>query len=94
MDPQELVVILLVFGGGAYVVSPIVRAIAKRIAGEVPSRRQERDVSELTDTVLAELQDLRGEVASLAERVDFTERLLARQRDAERLAAPRREEGL
>lgn len=91
MDPQELVVILLVFGGGAYVVSPIVRAIAKRIAGEVPARRQESDLSE---SVLAELQDLRGEVSALAERVDFTERLLARQRDAERLAGPRREEGL
>ncbi len=91
MNPQEFFLILMVFGGGAYVLVPIARAIAKRIAGEVPARRQEGDLGE---SVLAELQDLRGEVSALAERVDFTERLLARQRDAERLAAPRREEGL
>jgi hypothetical protein len=39
--------------------------------------------------VLAALDDLRREVAELAERVDFTERLLAKQRDGETLAPPR-----
>ena len=91
MDPQELLVILLVFGGGAYLFLPIVRALAKRIAGEVP--RRDRDDLDRHEAVVAELRDLRDEVTALAERLDFTERLLAQQRDAERLAPPRRREG-
>ena len=89
MDPKELVAILLIFGGGGYLVLPIVRALAKRIAGEVPSRRLD---DETTEAMMSELRDLRREVTSLAERVDFTERLLARQRE-DRLAPPRRGEG-
>ena len=42
-----------------------------------------------TEEVMGALEDLRREVAELAERVDFTERLLAKQREAERLGPPR-----
>jgi hypothetical protein len=38
--------------------------------------------------VFAMVQHLRTEVAELSERMDFAERLLAKQRDAERLAPP------
>jgi len=38
--------------------------------------------------VLGELESLRREMAELAERVDFAERLLAKNRDVERLAPP------
>jgi len=86
VDPQEVLLMFLVFGGGFYVLRPLAAALAKRIAGDVPARRQD---SELNETVLAELQGLREEVSSLAERVDFTERLLAKQRDADRLSPPR-----
>ena len=89
MDPQELLVIVLVFGGVGYLLVPIARALAKRIAGDVPSRRLD---DETTEAMLSELRELRQEVTSLAERVDFTERLLARQRE-DRLAPPRRGEG-
>lgn len=41
------------------------------------------------EAVLAAVDDLRREVAELAERVDFTERLLAKQRDGDKLAPPR-----
>ena len=86
---KEVAMIALMFivfgGGGYYIVRPLAAALAKRIAGEVPSRRD----PELEDTVLAELRDLREEVSALAERVDFTERMLAKQRDADRLAPPR-----
>ena len=37
---------------------------------------------------LAELDDVKQRVTELEERVDFAERLLARQRDAERLGPP------
>jgi len=43
----------------------------------------------LRDDVVQELQQMRREVAELGERMDFTERLLAKQREAERLAPPR-----
>jgi hypothetical protein len=36
-----------------------------------------------------ELAQVRQQVGELAERVDFTERLLAKQKDGERLAPPR-----
>ena len=39
----------------------------------------------LREDVLTELRDMRREVAELGERVDFAERLLAKQREAGRL---------
>ncbi len=39
--------------------------------------------------VLAAVEELRREVAELAERVDFTERLVAKQQGAHRLEPPR-----
>jgi hypothetical protein len=54
-------------------------AVAKRISGE--ARRNEMDAGD-RDEILAELQQLRQEMSELAERVDFTERLLARHQDA------------
>jgi hypothetical protein len=86
---QETAMIVLMFivfgGGGFYIVRPLAAALAKRIAGEVPPRRD----PELDDAVLTELRALREEMGALAERVDFTERMLAKQRDADRLAPPR-----
>lgn len=43
----------------------------------------------LRDELLQAVDDVRREVAELAERVDFTERLLAKQKEAERLGPPR-----
>jgi hypothetical protein len=40
------------------------------------------------EDVLAAVDELRRELAELAERVDFTERLLAKQREADKLAPP------
>ena len=45
-------------------------------------------VKALRDEISAELQLLRGEVGELAERLDFAERLLAKEREAARLAPP------
>jgi hypothetical protein len=46
-----------------------------RVISDWEPRAGEREV--LPESVLAELESLRSEVAELAERVDFTERLLA-----------------
>jgi hypothetical protein len=64
--------------------SPLGRAFADRLRhGPVPPRGSGSadDHTELQESV----EQLRREVAELAERVDFTERLLGQQRGGERL---------
>ncbi len=92
MDGKDL--LLTVFGlcvlWGAYgVLRPLVGAIAKRIA-DGPKRDGSADQLPLMRAeLLDELQQVRQQVGDLAERVDFAERLLAKQREGERLAPPR-----
>jgi hypothetical protein len=76
MNPPEVVALFAVVAGFVFVLRPLVGAIAKRIAGD--HRRPGLDLAE-RDEILNELQGLRQELSELAERVDFTERLLARQ---------------
>jgi hypothetical protein len=61
--------------------SPVGKAYAQRIKGHT--------VEGNTDELRQELSALRQEVAELAERVDFTERLLAKQQDAARIEKAR-----
>ena len=86
MSGEEAVLAFFIFGGGFWVLRPVAAAVAKRIAGEhrppVPDPRDR-------DAMLDELQQLRQEMTELHERMDFAERLLAKQRDADRLAPPR-----
>ncbi len=82
MDMEGVLAITFIFGGGTLFllsISPIGKALAERIRshGAVPTRDHE---------LLAEVDALRQEVSELHERVDFTERLLAKQRDDSRLA--------
>jgi len=42
-----------------------------------------------SESVLTEVDELKRRLAEVEERLDFTERLLARERDPERLAPPR-----
>lgn len=88
---EDILAIILIFGGGTIVAlgfSPIGRALAARIRGERP--RPDRDAlqaewDEHRADQAEELDAVRREVAELAERLDFAERLLAQQRDADRL---------
>jgi hypothetical protein len=82
MNPPEFFILALLFGSVAYwVVRPIAAALAKRIAGEVPRRHDD----DLMENVLTEVRELRDELNVLSERVDFTERVLAKQREEARL---------
>jgi hypothetical protein len=82
MSGPETVAMIFVFGGGFWLIRPLAAAIAKRIAGEhhkpgiEPGER---------DEILQELQQVREEISELAERMDFAERLLAKQNEAGRL---------
>jgi hypothetical protein len=82
MDIEGVLAILLIFGGGTLfllAISPIGKALAERIRnhGGLPARDPE---------LLAEVDALRQEVSELHERMDFAERLLAKQRDDPKLA--------
>jgi hypothetical protein len=56
---------------------PLGKALARRIEG-----RQEAGDNE---ALLQAMEELRGQMAELEERVDFTERVLAQQREPDRL---------
>ncbi|MFZ5625362.1 MAG: hypothetical protein ACOY71_13215 [Gemmatimonadota bacterium] len=86
---EGILAIILLFGGGTLfllAISPVGKAIAERIRHGGPVTAQ-------TDpALLAELDELRAQVAELQERVDFTERLLAKQHEAGRIAGGEEEE--
>jgi len=79
---NEEAVVTVVFLVGAFVVlRPVAAALARRIGGEVRLPR----VTESDEAVQSELQRLREDVDQLAERVDFAERLLSKQRETPRV---------
>ena len=84
MGGEEAIVGVVFFAGLFTVLRPLVGALSKRIGGEVPKRQEPA----IDDSVLAELQQLRAEVNDLNERMDFAERMLAKQKSAERIAPP------
>jgi hypothetical protein len=89
MSGPELVAIFFVFGGGFWVLRPIAGAVAKRIAGDTKRALPADQITALRAELVDEIQQVRHEVGELAERLDFAERLLAKNRDGERLVPPR-----
>jgi hypothetical protein len=82
MQGEEVIAILAVTTGLLVIAYPIVRAIADRIRPRGPEAGVKEELQILREDLLAELQQTRREIAELGERMDFAERLLARQRDA------------
>jgi hypothetical protein len=79
---EGILAIIFLFGGGTLFllsVSPIGKAYAERI------RAKTHEMAPPDPQVLAELDDLRLQVAELHERVDFAERLLAERPPAPQL---------
>jgi len=79
--PEE-VVFLAVLGiiGSSVLLFPLVRALAERIrprAVDAAGVREELQV--LREDLLAEIQQARREIGEMGERIDFTERLLAKK---------------
>jgi Tfp pilus assembly protein PilO len=88
---EDILAIVLIFGGGTIVAlgfSPVGRAVADRIRGKhaLPETEDLRaELAEQREAQAEEVMQVRRELAELAERVDFAERLLTRQREAQRL---------
>jgi hypothetical protein len=82
MDPKDLMVffvVILIFGGAMVVLKPLATALAERI------RHRPEIAPDASDELVDEVRAMRQELAELAERVDFTERLLAKGGEAARL---------
>ena len=81
---EDILAIIFLFGGGtvaALSFSPVGRALADRIRGHRADPGPDPDV-------LAEIDQLRHELTDVQERLDFTERLLTRHREAGELRGP------
>jgi hypothetical protein len=94
MDIEGVLAIVFIFGGGTLfllAISPIGKAVAERIRGKGTADGAEvrAELAEHKDAIGQELEAVRHEVAELAERLDFAERLLAQKREGERLPPPK-----
>ena len=94
-DPNQLIPLIGMIGGMvvtgvvlyAFFKSDLAKAMAERIrAGIHRKKRSDTDVEALADADhVAELEqrvtDMQGQIAEMAERLDFAERLLAQKRE-------------
>jgi hypothetical protein len=87
MSPPGELAFFLAIGaiGLGFTFGPIGAAIARRIAGSARSNQGRADVASLGPQVTAELDDLRGRLAEVEERLDFAERVLARGGTADQI---------
>lgn len=97
MNPDDfvgLVAVVLLFGGGTLsllALSPIGKAIAARMLGKKSIPEDDETVAEIKE-LRREVEDMRHlpeQLSELGERVDFLERMVAKQREAERLPPAR-----
>lgn len=83
---EGILAIVFIFGGGSVfllAISPVGRAVAARIQARGQDRASDEQVERLEaaqQAVLEELEGLRRDVVEMQERLDFAERMLARQR--------------
>ena len=86
MSPEAMVLTALGFFAAVVLITfPLVRALARRLEGRsAPDPALAAEVEELRARV-AELEQRQGTLHELEERIDFTERLLAQQREQARL---------
>ncbi len=84
--PSEAVVFLTALSiiGGCILLYPLIRALAERIRGRADSAVRD-ELQGVREDVVEEGQQRDRAIAELSERVDFLERFIAKQREAERL---------
>ena len=82
MDPRALAVLIPIGALGGFFGSVIAFILSRTYLAKLKAQSQAGGAAAQED-VLAAVEELRREVAELAERVDFTERLLAKGREGE-----------
>jgi hypothetical protein len=86
MTPEEGIKFLFLFltlAGAVWILRPVGRAIARKIEGQTGT--DARALDQTRDELLGEMDGLRQDVAQLSERLDFTERMLAKQQEQPRV---------
>jgi len=80
MPPEGVAfLITLTIIGSTVLLFPLVRALAERIRSKNVDAGVREELQVLRDDLLGEIQQARREIGELGERVDFTERLLAKK---------------
>jgi hypothetical protein len=84
---NDLAAVVLLLGAGlilAALIWPLIRALARRIEGGGPSPEMQAELDGLRERV-RQLEEMQPRMAELEERVDFTERIVAKTREPDRL---------
>ena len=80
--PEEVFVLFLsvfAMAGATVLLFPVMRALAERIRPRLTDAGVKEELQLLREDLLNEIQQTRREIGDLGERVDFTERLLAKK---------------
>ncbi len=81
MPPEVVFLSTLALVGSALLLFPLARALAERVRPRGVEAGVREELQLLREDILAEIQQARREIGDLSERVDFTERLLAKKID-------------
>jgi hypothetical protein len=84
---EGIAAVVLLLGAGlilAALIWPLARAFARRIEGGGPSLEMQGELDGLRERV-RQLEEMQARMAELEERVDFTERVVAKTREPDRL---------
>jgi hypothetical protein len=80
MPPDAIAFLFtLTIVGSTILLFPLVRALAERIRSKSIDAGVREELQVLREDLLAEIQQARREIGDLGERIDFTERLLAKK---------------
>jgi len=83
MNPEAIAVLIPITAIGGFFALMIVRTLSKVYTAKLQAQGHAPGGDARHEELIATVEELRREVAELAERVDFTERLLAKTRDGE-----------
>lgn len=84
---EDMAAVVLLLGVGlilATLVWPLIKAIARRIEGGAPGAEVQTELEGLRERV-RQLEEMQPRMLELEERVDFTERIVAKGREPDRL---------
>ena len=84
---EGIAAVVLLLGAGLIVATliwPLIRALAHRIEGGVASTEMQTELDGLRERV-RQLEEVQPRLAELEERLDFTERIVAQDREPDRL---------
>jgi hypothetical protein len=84
---EGIAAVVLLLGVGlilAGLIWPLIRAFARRIEGGAPSSDMQAELDGLRERV-RQLEEMQPRMADLEERMDFTERIVAKTQEPDRL---------